>query len=100
MKALKIIGITVLGLVVVAAVSLSIMSPKSHMERSIVVNGSPASVLAEFSNFQKFNVWAPWAKMDPQAKYTFEGPETGVGAKMSWDGPETGKGSQETIEYE
>jgi hypothetical protein len=100
MKALKIIGISVLALIVIATVCISFMSPKSHMERSIVVKGSPASVLEEFANFKKFNEWAPWAKMDPQAKYTYDGPESGVGAKMSWDGPETGKGSQETIEYE
>jgi hypothetical protein len=100
MKALKIVGIAVLALIVVAVVTISFMSPKAHMDRSIVVNGSPASVLEEFSNFQKFNVWSPWSKMDPQAKYTFEGPESGVGAKMSWEGPKSGIGSQETVEYE
>jgi len=100
MKALKIIGITVLALVVVIVVTVSFMSPKTHMERSAIVNAPPASVLEEFSNFRKFNEWSPWATMDKEAKYTFEGPESGVGAKMSWDGPESGKGSQETIEYE
>ena len=100
MKALKIVGIAVLAIVVVAIVSISLLSPRAHLERSIVVQGSPASVLEEFANFQKFNVWAPWAKMDPQAKYTYEGPASGVGAKVNWEGPETGKGSQETIEYE
>jgi hypothetical protein len=100
MKALKIAGITVLALIVVAIVTVSLLSPTCHMERSIVVKGTPASVLEQFANFQKFNAWSPWAEMDPQSKYTFEGPETGVGAKMSWEGEKSGKGSQETIEYE
>lgn len=100
MKALKIVGIAVLAIVVVAVAAISFVSPKAHMERSIVVKGTPASVLEQFSNFQKFNAWAPWAKMDPQAKYTYEGPASGIGAKVSWEGPETGKGSQETVEYE
>ncbi len=100
MKALKIVGITLLALIVVAVVTVSFLSPKTYMERSITVNAPPASVLEEFSNFRKFNAWSPWSKMDPQAKYTFEGPESGVGAKMSWDGTESGKGSQETVAYE
>lgn len=100
MKALKIVGIAVLTLVVIAVVCVSFMSPQAHMERTIVVKGSPASVLEQFANFRKFNEWSPWSKMDPQASYTFEGPESGVGAKLSWEGPEVGKGSQETIEYE
>lgn len=100
MKALKIAGITVLALVVVAVVTVSLLSPSCHMERSIVVSGSPASVLEQFANFQKFNAWSPWSKMDPKATYTFEGPESGVGAKMSWEGEKSGKGSQETVEYE
>lgn len=100
MKALKIVGITLLALIVVAVITVSFLSPTTHMERSITVNAPPASVLEEFANFQKFNAWSPWSKMDPEAKYTFEGPESGLGAKMSWDGPESGKGSQETVEYE
>jgi hypothetical protein len=100
MKSLKIVGISILALLLIAVVTISIISPKSHFERSTVVNASPASVLEEFSNFKNFNAWSPWSQMDPQAKYTFEGPESGVGAKMSWEGPETGKGSQETVEYE
>lgn len=100
MKALKIIGIVVVALIMVAVVAIAFISPRSHMERSIVISGTPASVLEEFSNFRKFNVWSPWSQMDPEAKYTFEGPERGVGAKMSWEGEKSGKGSQETIEYE
>lgn len=100
MKALKIIGIVVVALIMVAVVAIAFISPRSHMERSIVISGTPTSVLEEFSNFKKFNEWSPWSQMDPDAKYTFEGPDSGVGAKMSWDGPKSGKGSQETVEYE
>jgi hypothetical protein len=100
MKILKIIGIAILSLIVVALVAVSVMSPVSHMERSIVVNAPPAAVFQQLASFEKFNKWSPWAIMDPEAKQTIEGPVSGVGAKMSWDGPETGKGSQWTVEYE
>jgi uncharacterized protein YndB with AHSA1/START domain len=100
MKILKIVGIGLLSLIVIAVVAVSMMSPKAHMERSIVVNAPPASVFSQLASFEQFNKWSPWTKMDPEAKQTLEGPAQGVGAKMSWDGPQTGKGSQWTVEYE
>ncbi len=100
MKILKIIGIVLLSLIVIALVTFSMMSPKAHMERSAVIAAPPAVVFQQVASFEKFNKWSPWAKMDPTAKQTIEGPPVGVGAKISWDGPETGKGSQWTVEYE
>jgi Polyketide cyclase / dehydrase and lipid transport len=100
MKILKIIGIALLSLLLIAVIAVSIMSPSAHMERSIVVNAPPAAVFQQLASFENFNKWSPWTKMDPEAKQIVEGPAVGVGAKMSWDGPETGKGSQWTVEYE
>jgi hypothetical protein len=50
--------------------------------------------------WQQPKKWSPWAALDPNAKYTIEGPEFGVGAKQSWIGdPKTvGSGSQEIVE--
>jgi hypothetical protein len=100
MKILKIIGIAILSLLLIAVIAVSVMSPSAHMERSIVVNAPPAAVFQQLASFENFNKWSPWVKMDPEAKQVIEGPQAGVGAKMSWDGPETGKGSQWTVEYE
>jgi uncharacterized protein YndB with AHSA1/START domain len=100
MKILKIIGIGLLSLIVLVVIAVSVMSPKAHMERSIVVNAPPTAVFQQLASFEQFNKWSPWAKMDPTAKQTVEGPAMGVGAKMSWDGPKSGKGSQWTVEYE
>ena len=30
--------------------------------------------------------WSPWAKIDPAAKITFEGPPAGTGAGYTWAG--------------
>jgi carbon monoxide dehydrogenase subunit G len=102
MKALKIVGIVILAIVAIAVVCVSVMSPRSHMERSIVINAQPAAVYEELTSFKNFNTWSPWATIDPTAKYTFEGPESGVGAKMSWvsDDKNLGEGSQWIIETE
>jgi hypothetical protein len=100
MKALKIIGIIV-GILVLGVAALMISVPSSnHIESSIIINASPASVYKQAISFKNFTTWSPWSKMDPDAKYTYDGPEQGVGAKMSWVGPEVGQGEQEIIEAE
>ncbi len=98
MKALKIIGIAIGGLlvlIIVIGLAAVLMQPaQGHVEKSIVINAPASSVFPEVSDFKKFNVWSPWAKMDPEAKQTFEGAASSVGHKMAWDGPKTGAGSQ------
>jgi effector-binding domain-containing protein/uncharacterized protein YndB with AHSA1/START domain len=72
----------------------------SHVQRGIVIEAPRATVFALVDGFKQFNKWSPWKAKDPNAKYTIEGPEFGVGAKQSWVGdPKTvGSGSQEIIE--
>lgn len=94
MKALKIIGVIVLAVVVILVIYILAQPDKAHIEESITINKPVAMVFEEINTFKNFNAWSPWAKMDPEATYTFEGPESGVGAKMSWDGKQVGKGSQ------
>ncbi len=94
MKALKIIGIIILTVVIIAGIAASLQPSQGHIEKSIVISAAPATIYQELNTFKNFTAWAPWAKMDPAAQYTYEGPESGVGAKMSWDGREVGKGSQ------
>ena len=67
---------------------------KGHVEQTIIVDAPPEMVYKEVNGYKSFNQWSPWYKMDPEALYSFEGPETGVGAKMTWDGKKLSKGSQ------
>jgi effector-binding domain-containing protein/uncharacterized protein YndB with AHSA1/START domain len=88
-------------LVVIAAlVVIAFFLPKTaHVERSVTIARPPSQVFALLSNLHRFNAWSPWFDLDPQAKYTFSGPLTGVGAKSSWTGnKDVGSGSQEIIE--
>jgi len=43
-------------------------------------------VFANVNDFHKWEAWSPWAKMDPNCKNTFSGPESGPGAIMAWSG--------------
>lgn len=94
MKALKILGIILAAIVVIGGIAISMQPAQGHVEKSIVINASPAMVYNELNSFKSFKEWSPWAKMDPEADYTFEGPESGAGAKMNWSGKKVGTGSQ------
>jgi hypothetical protein len=69
-------------------------------ERSIVVAATPEDVYARLIDLKKFNEWSPWAKLDPEAKYSFEGSPEGPGQIMKWSSahPQVGSGSQEIME--
>jgi hypothetical protein len=99
-KAIKIVGMVVVAIVALVAIIGAFLSPKSHMERSIVVNAQPAAIFQQINSFKNFNKWSPWMEKDPNTTTTFEGPETGVGAKMSWQSKELGNGSQWIMESE
>jgi hypothetical protein len=102
MKILKIIGFFLAGIVLIAVLYGSMQPSKGEMDRSIIINTGPELIYSEISNFKNFNNWSPWFTIDPETKYDYEGPETGVGAKMSWisDHPDVGQGSQEILKAE
>lgn len=102
MKILKTVGIILGFIIALFLIVTAFMSPKSHMERAIVVNASPATVFSVINNYQHFNKWSPWAELDPNTKYTFEGPVSGVGAKMKWESShnQVGNGAQWILESE
>lgn len=100
MKFFKWLLIT-LGIVVAIVIGGSFFLPASvHVERSMVIRAEPAAIFPYVNNYRKFNEWSPWAPRDPNAEYTFSGPEEGTGAKMTWrsDNEQVGSGSQEIIE--
>jgi len=90
------IGLVVLIAGVIAAALLK--SPDFRVERSIVIAAPAEKIFPWFDNHRKFNEWNPWMKMDPEAKNTYSGPESGVGAVASWHGGKVGKGSATIIE--
>ena len=89
-----------LAVIVVGVLAVALLqSPDFRVERSIVIAAPAEKVFPYFDNHKKFNEWNPWAKMDPEAKNTYSGPESGVGAVASWDGKKVGKESATIIEW-
>jgi effector-binding domain-containing protein len=84
------------GLLILLALVAYLLPRNVHVERSTVIAAPRATVFTIVNSFTHFNKWSPWAELDPTAKYTYEGPVAGVGARMIWVGdPSTmGSGSQ------
>jgi hypothetical protein len=78
-----------LGLAVVIIVFLVVaaLQPADFkITRSAKIAAPASAVFPYFNDLHKWNDWSPWAKMDPNAKNTFDGPASGVGAKFAWAG--------------
>jgi Polyketide cyclase / dehydrase and lipid transport len=56
------------------------------VSRSTKISASPGKVFPHVNELHKWEEWSPWAKLDPKAKNSFAGADSGTGAAMSWDG--------------
>lgn len=80
------IFVGVVALLVVLALVIATRPADFRISRSAVIPASPAAVFAQVNDFHNWEAWSPWAKMDPDAKSTFDGPTSGVGSKFHWAG--------------
>ena len=65
-----------------------------RVSRSATMAAPQSAVFAQVNDFHNWEAWSPWAKLDPDAKTSFEGPSSGTGAVFRWDGDKNvGQGS-------
>lgn len=85
--------------IAVAAVFISRQPAEFCITRSITISAPASAIFPQANNLHNFNLWNPWAKLDPNSTSTFEGAEEGVGAIMRWEGNNNvGKGSMTATE--
>jgi uncharacterized protein YndB with AHSA1/START domain len=70
-----------------------------RIERTAIIAAPVPAVFAQVNDFHNWEKWSPWAKLDPAAKNTYEGPASGTGAVFSWSGNnDVGEGRSTIIE--
>ncbi len=96
MKALKIIGTVLVGLITLVLV-LGLVAPKTvSTEQSIVINAPPNIVFPYLQYHAQQQTWSPWNELDPDMKHEIIGTDGTVGAIYKWAGnKEVGVGEQE-----
>ena len=85
------------GVLLLVAIAAAFMLPRHvRVERSTTIAASRSTVFTILNGFKQFNRWSPWFDLDPEAKYTAEGPTAGTGAQLTWvgDPKKLGSGSQ------
>ncbi|MCB1735657.1 MAG: SRPBCC family protein [Gammaproteobacteria bacterium] len=99
MKAIRILTL-ILGVLAVSLLLIALALPDhARIERSIVIDASPATVFPHVNGMRAFHAWSPWSKIDPETQYRFTGPEQGVGSRMDWrsEHAQVGGGTQEIV---
>lgn len=100
MRVLKTL-LAVFVVLAIAAVAVGFVLPdQAKVERSVVIDAPPVTIYTVLDGFHQFNRWSPWADIDPQTIYTYDGPPMGVGARSAWSSqdPQAGSGDQEILE--
>src|SRR5436305_745744 len=84
MKILKRILFVILILIVVIIIVGLFFPAKVQMERSVVIHAKKEVIFNHINSLKNFNSWSPFYELDSTAKYTYEGPDVGVGNKFTW----------------
>jgi hypothetical protein len=92
-----VVGIAVALVLLIVVVATR--SPDFRISRSGTISAPAAVVFDQVNDLHKWEAWSPWAKLDPKAKSTYEGPANGVGAAFTWSGNnQVGEGKMTIIE--
>lgn len=90
---MKYILIGILALLAIFFVIAMLQPADFRITRTATVAAPPAALFEQINHFHRWNEWSPWAKLDPNATYSFEGEPSGPGASYTWAGNrEVGEG--------
>lgn len=97
MKALKIIGITIVVIIAIPLVAALFVKSEYSVEREVTINREKSEVFEYIKYLKNQDNFSKWAKMDPDMKKTFKGTDGTVGFISAWDSQkdDVGKGEQE-----
>jgi hypothetical protein len=96
------VAYVLIALVVIFMGGAYTLPGEAVVERQVIIAALPGKVFRIVSDLKRFKEFSPWAQIDPDLQYTFEGPALGIGQKMSWnsDTAVLGSGSQTVVDYQ
>jgi hypothetical protein len=91
---LAVVAVFLVGLVFGFVVAVARQPADYRVTRSATMAAPASVVFDQVNDFHHWDAWSPWAKLDPKAKNSFEGSESGTGAIFRWNGNDkVGEGS-------
>jgi len=97
MKAFKLTLYVLAGIIILVLLVALFLPANKTVSSSYNMNAPAKTVFDQVNNFKNWENWSPWAD-DTTMVNTYEGPDSGVGAKSSWISEQSGNGSQTIIE--
>lgn len=90
----------VLAIIIAGIIVASRFQPDSYtVERSATIAASAELVFEHVNSFQKWQQFNAWGDTDPNAVYTYNDTESGVGASFHWKGnSDMGEGNMTILE--
>lgn len=96
---IKKIVLALVALVGAFAIYVALQPPETRIVRSATIAAPPDVIFSHINDLRKWDAWSPWAKLDPNAKVAFDGPEAGKDASFTWSGNnEVGEGRMTIVE--
>jgi hypothetical protein len=95
------LGFTVCLILVIGGFVLYISTrPDTFVvQRSTEIKSTPAAIYPFIADFHQWANWSPYEHLDPKMEKSYDGKESGLGAKYNWEGNEkVGAGKMEIIE--
>jgi effector-binding domain-containing protein len=94
MKTIKILGISILLLILVMGIISFFMPSKIEIEKSIVIKAMPEVVFEQVNDLHNWEKWSPWIEADTTMDIKYFGNEKGEGAGFEWksENPRIGNG--------
>lgn len=92
MKILKIVAIVVALLALVLFGGGMLLSPKFHIERSIVVNAPAEKAYPLVADPHRWKEWTVWNRRDAAMKIEYFGAASGAGSGWAWKSASEGDG--------
>ena len=80
-------SLAAIAVIVVGFLIMVAMQPTDFkVERSATMRAPAPALFAQVNDFQNWQAWSPWEKVDPALKRQYEGPKAGTGAVYAWQG--------------